>query len=66
MMDEHNKSEATAMLKKVWTKEDLRHILSERTHATHASRTDSYYESHKHSAHHEAAKSKFVEKKPEE
>ena len=65
MMDENiTKSEATAMLKKVWNKEDLRHILSERTHATRASRTDEYYDSHKHSANHEAAKSKFVEKKP--
>ena len=64
MMDENiTKSEATAMLKKVWNKEDLRHILSERTHATRASRTDEYYDSHKHSANHEAAKSKFVEKK---
>jgi Ca2+-binding EF-hand superfamily protein len=62
MMDENvTKSEATLMLKKVWTKEDLRHVLTEREHD---SRTDDYYETHKRTSQ-SSSTAKFVEKKSE-
>ena len=64
MMGENlTKSEATSMLKKVWTKKDFRHVLSQKEHDK---KVDKYYEEHKHTSQASKAVSRFVEKKPVE